>query len=93
MKILRRYWVFFTIAASLLFLVTRSDFRILVLNRIELHKLKGENTRLDAEYGKLSSEQQKLQKSDQYLERVARKELNMTKPGEIEYRFDPPVKK
>lgn len=93
MKILRRYWIYFTIAASLLFLVTRSDFRILVLNRIELHKLKGENARLDDEFSKLSSEQKKLQKSDQYLERVARKELNMTKPGEIEYRFDPPVKK
>ncbi|MDD4003721.1 MAG: septum formation initiator family protein [Elusimicrobiaceae bacterium] len=92
MKKLRKYWIYIAVAATALFLATRSDFRVLILNSIELHRLKGENARLDAEYDRLAAEHKKLQDSDRYLERVARKELNMTKPGELEYRFDPPGK-
>jgi cell division protein FtsB len=76
-----------------LFLVTRSDFRVLVLNALEIKRLQKEDKRLDSEYSSLNQEYDQLLKSDDYLEKTARTELNMTKPGEIEYRFDPAVKK
>lgn len=89
-KKMRKYWIYIAVAVTGLFLVTRSDFRVLVLNSIELRRLKGESARLDAEYDKMAAEHKRLQESNEYLERIARKELNMTKPGELEYRFDPP---
>jgi cell division protein FtsB len=83
-----KYIVLAVLILSVIFLITRKDLRVLILNKMEVNKLHQENIRLDKEYEDLTKEHKKIQESDEYLEEVARTELNMTKPGELEYRFE-----
>jgi cell division protein FtsB len=61
---------------------------------LHLWRLRGEKVRLDEENYRLQRENETLRKridnvrnDDDYLEKLAREELNMTQPGEIVYRF------
>jgi cell division protein FtsB len=61
-----------------------------------LWRLKGEKRRLDEQNYRLQKENESLRQrisrlrhDDLYLEKVAREELNMVRPGEIIYRFPP----
>jgi len=85
-----RYLVYISFG---LFLVANRDFRNLLHNYMELRALKQQENRLDGDYEKLQQEKARLlNDKDDYLERIARSELNLTKPGEVEFRFTPPKK-
>jgi cell division protein FtsB len=86
------HWPIYLIAALivLLSLVT------LVGERGALHlwRLRGEKHRLDEQNYRLQKENESLRQrvhrigqDDDYLEKLAREELNMVRPGDIVYRF------
>ena len=61
---------------------------------LHLWRLRGEKARLDEQNYRLQKENeslrrrvQRLRTDDHYLEKVAREELNLVRPGEIVYRF------
>ena len=61
---------------------------------LHLWRLRGEKNRLDAQNYRLQKENSALRErisrirnDKQYLEKLAREELNMVRPGEIIYRF------
>jgi cell division protein FtsB len=63
---------------------------------LHLWRLTGEKTRLDEENYRLQKENEglrqrisKLRNDNFYLEKMAREELNLVRPGEIIYRFAP----
>lgn len=64
---------------------------------LHLWRLRGEKARLDEQNYRLQKENESLRQrvqsirnDDDYLEKLAREELNMTRPGEIIYRFQAP---
>jgi len=82
-------YVLFGLAA--LFLFTMHDFRTLVHNMFELRALDKQEKVYEKEYRELNAEKARLlNENDGYLEQLARTELNLTKPGEMEFRFPPP---
>src|SRR5215475_9381786 len=63
---------------------------------LHLWRLRGEKTKLDEENYRLQKENEglrqrisKLRNDNFYLEKMAREELNLVRPGEIIYRFRP----
>lgn len=86
MKFLK-YFVFISLGA---FPIINGDIIKLVKNYIELHQLKKQKIELDRRYEKMKREKKLLQTSNEYLEKLARLEINMLKPGEYEFRFTPP---
>jgi cell division protein FtsB len=61
---------------------------------LHLWRLRGEKARLDEQNYRLQKENESLRRrvhdirnNDDYLEKLAREELNMARPGEIVYRF------
>lgn len=63
---------------------------------IHLWRLRGEKAKLDEQNYRLSKETEALRQritrlryDDSYLEKIAREELNLVRPGEIIYRFPP----
>lgn len=61
---------------------------------LHLWRLRGEKARLDEQNYRLQKENESLRRrvqdirnDDDYLEKLAREELNMARPGEIVYRF------
>jgi cell division protein FtsB len=53
----------------------------------EKHRLDEQNYRLQKENESLRQRVEKIRNDDEYLEKLAREELNMVRPGEIVYRF------
>ena len=85
-------WPIYLIGALILLL----SLVTLVGERGALHlwRLRGEKVRLDEQNYRLQKENESLRQrvlsirnDDDYLEKLAREELNMTRPGEIVYRF------
>lgn len=75
------------IALVLLFLFANQGFRKMMHNRKELKRLEAEIEKLE-EQNILFKKELALSKHDlPYLERIARRELGLIQPGEIEYRF------
>ena len=71
------------------FLLANRGFRSLIRNYLEFRRLKHHKIELESE--KLGLEQSlKLMKEPGQIEHAARKELGLTRPDEIEYRFPPP---
>jgi len=70
-----------------LFLFGNAGSRRLVRRYFEIYKLKGELEQLKKENELLKKEVYLLQNDPLYIERIARKELGLIAPGEIEYRF------
>jgi cell division protein FtsB len=63
---------------------------------LHLWRLRGEKAKLDEENYRLQRENEtlrqrisKLRNDNSYLEKLAREELNLVRPGEIIYRFPP----
>jgi cell division protein FtsB len=63
---------------------------------VHLWRLKSEKAKLDEENYRLQKENEslrqrisKLRNDNSYLEKLAREELNLVRPGEIIYRFPP----
>lgn len=63
---------------------------------VHLWRLRGEKAKLDGQNYRLSKENEalrqrinRLRHDDSYLEKIAREELNLVRPGEIIYRFPP----
>lgn len=61
---------------------------------LHLWRLRGEKSRLDEQNYRLQKENESLRRrvhgirnDDGYLEKVAREELNLVRPGEVVYRF------
>ncbi len=67
-----------------------SSFTSLIHNKIELKKLSSQTVELDEQYEQLQEKLDLLKKQDPaYMERVARVQYHMSKPGETEFRFSP----
>lgn len=64
--------------------------RRVIRNTLELRRADRKLAGLKAEEAALKAEVKALKTDDDHLERAARRELGMVKPGEIEYRFEPP---
>lgn len=63
----------------------------LIHNKMELKKLTRQTIQLDEEYQQLTQRLKLLKQEDpHYLEHLARTRYHMTKPGEIEFRFEQP---
>ncbi|MBN1621083.1 MAG: septum formation initiator family protein [Endomicrobiales bacterium] len=73
--------------ALVLFLFGNAGFRKLVRRHWEMYKLKAEFEHLQRESGILEKEIYLLENDESYIERIARKELGLIAPGEVEYRF------
>lgn len=74
------------VAAVFLFL--GSSIISLAHNKMEFKRLKKHSARLDAQYEQQQAEYALLDKQDPaHIERLARVKYNMSKPGEIEFRF------
>lgn len=71
----------------LLIFFGNSGSRRLARRYFEIYKLKGELEQLKKENMLLKKEVYLLQNDPLYIERIARKELGLIAPGEIEYRF------
>ncbi|HMA79980.1 MAG TPA: septum formation initiator family protein [Candidatus Binatia bacterium] len=65
---------------------------------LHLWRLRGEKSRLDEQNFRLQQENEALRRrifrirnDDDYLEKLAREDLNMVRPGEVVYRFQSPL--
>lgn len=77
-------------AAAVVTLLLGGSFLSLVHNKLELRKLTRQSARLDKEHEQLLAQKDLLEKEDPaYLERIARTEYHLVKPGETEFRFQP----
>ncbi|MFA5162322.1 MAG: septum formation initiator family protein [Elusimicrobiales bacterium] len=80
------------LAATAAALLSNRSFRKMAGNYSEMRRLKSQETRLDAERASLNAEKARLLNvSDDYVERLARKDLNLVRKGEMEFRFVPPA--
>ena len=70
-----------------LFLFANQGFRKMMYNRRELKKLEAEIKKLKQQQTLLLKELALAKHDLPYLERIARKDLGLIQPGEIEYRF------
>lgn len=64
---------------------------------LHLWRLRGEKTQLDEQNFRLQKENDalrrritRIRRDDRYLEKLAREELNLVRPGEVVYRFPAP---
>ena len=87
MNVLRRRWPWLAALAAAALLVGNQGFRSLVGGRLEYRDMEGELKALKAEEARLQRDLRLMQKDDAALERAARTELGLVKPGEVEYRF------
>lgn len=72
----------------LCFVLFNGSFFSLVHNKMELRRLKKQNSGLDEEYVRLAVELERLQKERApYIEELARGKYHMSAPGETEIRF------
>lgn len=85
------FWL--VIGLALLVLVGNKNFWRLVKAYRERASLQLQLRKLDAENKALQKKIYALEHNDQEIEKIAREELGMTKPGEIEYRVKKQVKK
>lgn len=89
---LRESWVKALVAVGLLgVFFGNQGFRSLVRNWIELRGLSREIAALEEENSRTAAQLKELRESDSALEREARR-VGFIKPGETEYRFEPPKK-
>jgi len=76
------------LALMVLFILFNGSLYNWIYNKVEIHKLTKRNEEADKEFAVLNAQLEKLEKGDaEYLETVARKKYNLSKPGEIEVRL------
>jgi cell division protein FtsB len=84
----KRHPLFYIIVAAVpLFLFANAGFRTMVRRYWEIHTLKEEIVLLKRENMYLKREVYYLENDASYIERMARRELGLVAPGEVEYRF------
>lgn len=88
MKLSRRTILIIISVILVLFLFSNAGFRRMIRRYWEIHTLKTELINLKRENMLLEREVYFLEKNESYIERIARKELGLIAPGEIEYRFE-----
>lgn len=79
------FWL--VIGLAVLVLVGNRNFWRLIKAYRERASLRHQLEKLDAENKDLQQKIYSLEHNDQAMEKIAREELGMTKPGEIEYRI------
>lgn len=90
-KRVKKHWRMLLAAAALTcVLFGNQGFRQLLRNKLELRRAQGELAGLESAGKKLLEEMGLLKNDPAYLEKIARTELGLIKPGEIEYRFTKP---
>lgn len=82
----RRRWPWLAAAAAAALLLSNQGARSWLRGLLEYRSLQRELARLKAEETSLDRDLKAIQKDDATLERAARKELGLVKPGEVEYR-------
>jgi cell division protein FtsB len=87
MRVERRTWTIIGCIILFLVLFANSGFRALVRRYWEMHTLRLEYAQLKKENTLLQREVYFLERDPAYIERIARKELGLIAPGEVEYRF------
>ncbi|MHB9156223.1 MAG: FtsB family cell division protein [Endomicrobiales bacterium] len=87
MKIPRRTAYIIGGAVLCLFLFGNSGFRKMLQRYWEIHRLNTDLERLKKENVLLRKESYYLEEDSSYIERIARRELGLIAPGEVEYRF------
>ncbi len=85
------FWL--VIGLAVLVLAGNKNFWRLVKAYRERASFQQQLIKLDAENKALQKKIYALEHNDQEIEKIAREELGMTKPGEIEYRVKKQVKK
>jgi len=83
----RRFFYYAGGALLVAFLFGNAGFRTLVRRYWELNKLKGQIEDVKNENRLLRKEVYLLENDKSYIEHIARKELGLVSPGEVEYRF------
>jgi len=80
-------YTLFIIAA--LYLIFNGNIASIILNTLEIKRLKKENIELDKEFVRLNKELAQLENADiEYIEKIARTQHHLAKPNETEFRFD-----
>ena len=80
-------WSFLAIIGICWFL--GNSFLNLIHNKLEQKRLTKQSAELDKQYEQLQAELELLKAQDPvYIERLARVQYNMSRPGETEYRFN-----
>ncbi|HBB66398.1 MAG: hypothetical protein A2X28_06895 [Elusimicrobia bacterium GWA2_56_46] len=72
-----------------LFLLSNRGFRTLIRNSLEYRRLKNQKVKFEAEKIRLETRLRTMKEPGR-IEHMARKELGLVRPDEIEYRFPPP---
>jgi len=89
----KKHWFKILIAAAVAFLLFGNQgFRQLLRNKLELNRAQTQLQGLKTHEKALLSELKRLKNDPAYLEKTARQELGLIKPGEVEYRFKKPNK-
>jgi cell division protein FtsB len=78
---------FIASGAIVVILVANTGFRKMVRRYWEIYKLKSEIEQLKKENVLLKKEVFYLEEDTSYVEQIARRELGLIAPGEVEYRF------
>ena len=86
-KIFKNRVVLFLLICLFLFLFGNNKFRRVIMGYIQVNKMKKELVELEEENERLKQQLNIVKKDPFYIEEIARKELGLLKPGEIEYRF------
>ena len=88
MKIPYKNAYFWGSIGVLFFLFANPGFRKMIRRYWDLNRLAGELQQLKKENALLKKEIYLLEDDPSYIERIARKELGMISPDEVEYRFE-----
>ena len=91
-KLTTKQKMLFSIVGIILFAASLlgSSIYSLIHNKLEMRRLQKRQIQLDKQYEELQVRLKELEQQDPaYLERLARTQYNMVKPGEIEFRFEP----
>ena len=89
MRALKRHWLPVVLAAGFAVAALGNEgFRVLARNWLEVRTLESELSDLKIAEKDLKRRLHLIETNDVYLEKAARRDLGMMRPGEIEYRFD-----
>ena len=84
---MKSLWRWLALLGAAAVLLGNDGARSIVRNLLELRRADQRLTRLKQEEADVRKELKALRTDDARLERAARAELGMVRPGEIEYRF------
>ncbi|MBI4055498.1 MAG: cell division protein FtsL [Elusimicrobia bacterium] len=89
----KKIWWTLAVILSAVILLGNRGLRTLVKNRFQARKYQQELEKLRQQERTLKEKIQQAQSDPDYIESLARKELGMIRPEEVEYRFSIPKQK